>query len=140
MPLNRGLPRPAAAQARADTVLQKDRFTAVAGNFFDGVPPADYYLLKWILHDWADDDCVRILRNCRAAGGQGARVLLIEALVGKVGEPDPVALFDMNMLAISGGRQRSLVELDALGAAAGWRRTGLSRTSTIDSLLELEAV
>jgi hypothetical protein len=44
------------------------------------------------------------------------------------------------MLAVSAGRQRSLEELDALGAAAGWRRTALSPTRTIDSLLELEAI
>ena len=42
-----------------------DRFTAVAGAFFADVPPADYFLLKWILHDWSDDDCLRILRSCR---------------------------------------------------------------------------
>ena len=48
--------------------------------------------------------------------------------------------FDMNMLAVSTGRQRNLEELDALFAASGWRRAGLSPTHTVDSLLELEAV
>jgi hypothetical protein len=113
--------------------------SAVPGAGCAANPQADYYLLKWILHDWSDEDCVRILRNCRAAGGRGARVLIVEALVGEVGEPDPVALFDMNMLAVTSGRQRSLEELDTIFAASGWLRVGLSSTRTVDSLLELEA-
>jgi Dimerisation domain/O-methyltransferase domain len=87
----------------------------------------------------ANEEAARVFSNCRAAGGPGARALIVEALIGEVGKPDPVALFDMNMLAVSGGRQRSLEELDALCAASGWRRTGLSGTRTTDSLLELEA-
>jgi hypothetical protein len=128
------------ALAAAERAGLRQRFTVVVGDFFDRVPSADYYLMKWVLHDWSDDDCVRILRNCRKAGGPGARLLIVEALLGDVGRPDPVALFDMNMLAVSGGRQRSLEELDQLGEAAGWRRTALSPTRTIDSLLELEAI
>jgi O-methyltransferase domain/Dimerisation domain len=129
---------PGARAAAAEAGLQ-DRFSALSGDFFDSVPRADYYLLKWILHDWSDEDCVRILRNCRAAGGHRARALIVEALIGEVGRPDPVALFDMNMLAVTGGRQRTLKELDAIFAASGWRRAGLSPTRTIDSLMELEA-
>jgi hypothetical protein len=45
----------------------------------------------------------------------------------------------MNMLAVTGGRQRTVEELDAIFAASGWRRVGLSPTHTINSLLELEA-
>lgn len=127
------------ARAAAQQAGLLDRFAAVSGDFFDNVPQADYYLLKWVLHDWSDEDCVRILRNCRAAGGPGARTLIVEALIGEVGQPDPVALFDMNMLAVTGGRQRTLEELDAIFAASGWRRIGLRPTRTIDSLLELEA-
>ena len=44
-----------------------DRFTGVAGDFFRQVPSADLYLLKMILHDWDDDACRTILRNCRAS-------------------------------------------------------------------------
>jgi len=130
---------PGARAAGREAGLE-DRYSAVAGDFFCSVPTADYYLLKWILHDWSDEKCVRILRNCRVAGGGSARALIIESLIGRVGEPDPVALFDMNMLAVSSGRQRSLEELDALFAASGWRRSALSPTRTMDSLLELEAV
>jgi hypothetical protein len=128
------------AMAAAMEAGLQDRFSAVAGDFFESVPPADYYLLKWVLHDWPDHECVQILGNCRKAGGRGARMLVIESLISEVGSPDPVALFDMNMLAVTGGKQRSLAEFDELFAASGWRRAAVSSTRTTDSLLDLEAV
>lgn len=134
------------ARALAASVGLADRFSAVAGDFFDEVPEADYYLLKWVLHDWRDEDCLLILRNCRDAGGTRARMLIIEALVGAAGSgaadggPYPVALFDMNMLAASEGRQRSLAEFEELFTASGWRRVAVRRGRTIDSLLEIEAI
>jgi hypothetical protein len=127
------------AQAAAAAAGLGDRFRAVGGDFFGAVPAADYYLLKWILHDWPDRECVRILRNCREAGGPGAGLLVVEALISDAGEPDQVALFDMNMLAATNGRQRSLDELRPLFDASGWRLTAVARTRTDDSLLELEA-
>lgn len=118
-----------------------DRFTAIAGDFFVEVPAADYYLLKWILHDWSDDECVSILRNCRASAQPGARMLIVETVVGELGgEPDPAAVLDMNMLACTNGRERELNEFDALFAASGWRRVGISPTRSMISLLEVEAV
>ncbi|MCA2211518.1 acetylserotonin O-methyltransferase [Jidongwangia harbinensis] len=117
-----------------------DRFTAVAGDFFEEVPPADYFLLKWILHDWSDDDCLRILRTCRLSARVGARALVVEGLVGDADRPGTVALLDLNMLAMTDGRERDLAEFDALFAASGWRRTGVSPTRSLYSLIELEAV
>lgn len=128
------------ARAAAEASGLGDRFSAMAGDFFESVPKADYYLLKWVLHDWPDQDCVRILRNCRAAGGPGARMLVVEALIGDVGQPDLVALFDMNMLAATEGRQRNLAQFDEIFGASGWRRTAVARTRGMDSLLDLEAV
>lgn len=99
-----------------------DRFTAVAGDFFTAVPGADLYLLKTVLHDWDDDQCVSILRNCRAAVNDGGRALVVETVVGKIGESDFAALSDMAMLAVTNGIERDLDEFDALFAASGWRR------------------
>lgn len=76
------------AQAAAKEAGLQARFSALAGDFFTSVPPADYYLLKWILHDWPDQECLQILGNCRKAGGPGARMLVVESLIGEVGRPD----------------------------------------------------
>jgi hypothetical protein len=100
-----------------------DRFTVVAGDFFEEVPPADLYLLKYIMHDWNDEQCVRILSNCRESLAEGGRVAVIEHLIGKTGEPGIAPLMDMNMLVMLPGRERDVDEFDALFAAAGLRRT-----------------
>ncbi|MFE0689649.1 acetylserotonin O-methyltransferase [Streptomyces sp. JH002] len=127
-----------AAEAAAKAAGVAERFEAVAGDFFESVPQADYYLLKWVLHDWSDEQCVRILRNCREAARPGGRILVIEALLGETGSPDPVALLDMNMLSVSAGQERSLEAYDALFAEAGWKRTGLRPTRSMFALIELE--
>jgi hypothetical protein len=114
----------AAARAREEARKRglSARFSAVAGDFFDAVPGADLYLLKLVLHDWDDDRAVAILRNCRAAAPDGGRALVVEALIGEIGEPDPAALSDMTMLSAAGGMERDLGEFDALFAASGWHR------------------
>ena len=77
-----------------------ERFTAVVGDFFATVPEADLYLLKMILHDWDDERCVQILRNCRAAVHPRGRALIVERVIGGLGQPDFATLADMNMLSI----------------------------------------
>jgi hypothetical protein len=59
------------AEAAARKEGLQHRFRAVGGDFFESVPPSDLYVLKYILHDWDDHSCVRILRNCRASLQEG---------------------------------------------------------------------
>ncbi|MFC3996270.1 methyltransferase [Nocardiopsis sediminis] len=99
-----------------------DRFSAVAGDFFTEVPAADLYLLKTVLHDWDDEQCTAILRNCRSAAHDGGRALVVEMIIGDIGKPDFATLSDMGMLAMTNGMERDLDEFDALFAASGWRR------------------
>ena len=97
-----------------------DRLRIVGGSFFDGVPGGgDAYLLRAILHDWPDDDCVRILDACRAAMGDAATLLIIERdLADGLQE---AALSDLNMLVGPGGRERTRAEYASLLASAGLR-------------------
>ena len=115
----------AAAAAREDGL--QDRFTTVGGDFFESVPPADLYVLKYVLHDWDDESCVRILKNCRASLKEGGRVVVIDYLVGELGTPGLPALMDMNMLIMTGGKERSIDEFDELFEAAGLRRTSVGQ-------------
>ena len=81
------------------------RFQIVGGNFFDSVPAdADAYLLRGVLHDWPDDDAVRILRNTRAAIRSDGTLLLIENIVDSATRP--ADLIDLLMLVIC-GRERT---------------------------------
>lgn len=116
-----------------------ERFTAVPGDFLKHVPPADLHLLKLILHDWPDEACVEILRNCRAGLHEGGRVVVVEVLIGELGEPGLAPLMDMNMLAVVSGRERTLAEYDALFTAAGLTRTSITRTSSEFVIIEAMA-
>ncbi|NJQ03145.1 methyltransferase [Streptomyces zingiberis] len=117
-----------------------DRFSTATGDFFTEVPPADLYLLKTVLHDWDDDQCATILRNCRSAVHEGGRVLVVEMLVGEMGQPDIVTRADMAMLALTNGMERDIDEFDALFAASGWRRSATYPVGGGQFGMELTAV
>ena len=100
------------------------RLSFVAGDFFAAVPEgADVYLLKSVLHDWNDADCVRILRSVSAALAPAGRVFVIERLVGEPAGTTTadrmVARSDLNMLVGTGGRERSEREFQRLLGDAG---------------------
>jgi hypothetical protein len=116
-----------------------ERTEVIGGDFFQSVPAADLYLLKFILHDWPDDQCVTILRRCREALAPGGRIAIIELVLGELSDPGFGAVMDMNMLAASPGRERSLDEYDTLLAAAGLRRTAVLMTNSPQSVIEAVA-
>jgi hypothetical protein len=114
------------AQAAAERLGLQDRCSTVPGDFFDSVPAADMYLLKYILHDWDDESCVRILRTVRESMAPSARVIVVEILVGETVDPGIGTLMDMNMLAMIPGKERDLNRYDALLDAAGLQRVALT--------------
>ena len=111
--------------ASASRVLEAagvwDRAEIVTGDFFQTVPAgADACLMANVLHDWDDAQSVRILARCRQAMAPGGRVLIVERLI-----PDdpaaavPVLISDLNMLIVTGGKERTNAEYGELLAAAG---------------------
>jgi hypothetical protein len=98
-----------------------DRCEVVAGSFFDAVPPGgDAYLLKAIVHDWEDDEALRILCNVRAAIADGGAVLVVERELGAPNAEPDAKFSDLNMMVGPGGRERTRDELAAMFAAAGF--------------------
>ncbi len=102
------------------------RATFVAGDFFAAVPGnADVYLLKSVLHDWGDNDAVRILRSVAAAMAPSARLFVLERLPPEQAGSSPIdraiARSDLNMLVATGGRERSEVRYRQLLEASGLR-------------------
>src|SRR5579875_1458672 len=81
----------------------------------------DIHLLKYIVHDWDDEDAITILRNCRAAMADHARVLLIETVVPGPGVPDFAKIKDIEMLVLFGSRERTASEYATLLERAGLR-------------------
>jgi O-methyltransferase domain/Dimerisation domain len=109
----------ATAAAAALGLAQRSR--AMAGDFFTDVPEADIYLLKNVLHDWNDEEAVRILKRCRQAMRTGGRVVVVEMLLGEMGEPGIAALMDLNMMVLLTGGERTLAEFSGLLQDAGLR-------------------
>ncbi|MFI5706988.1 methyltransferase [Kribbella sp. NPDC051620] len=112
------------------------RWSAVVGDFFKEVPPADGYLLKSILHDWPDDRCVDILRVCARSLNPGGSVLVIETILDRPGQEAQAAFSDINMLVMPGGRERTADQYAALFAAAGLHQTRVIDTPSRMSILE----
>ena len=92
----------------------------LAGNFFETVPPGDVHVLANVLHDWDDDAAGVILRNCHRAGRPGGTLIVFTFLLTKALEPPQPYLMDLLMMAVEGGRERTLTELSALAGAAGY--------------------
>jgi predicted O-methyltransferase YrrM len=113
-----------------------DRATVVGGNFFAAVPAgADAYLMSMILHDWDDQDAVRILRNVRTAMPPDGRVIVVDAVLPESGAAHPGRLGDIIMLALHPGRERSEAEFAALLEAAGLRHVETKVASAMTGLL-----
>ncbi len=100
-----------------------DRCEVVAGDFFRGLPRgADCYVLANVLHDWDDRKAIDILTSCRQAVTRQGRVLVAERLIpDDLAEGVPALLSDINMLVLTGGRERTNSEYGQLLAAAGLR-------------------
>jgi hypothetical protein len=100
----------------------EDRVRLVECDFFTAVPRgADVYLLLRVLHDWGDEDAVRILRRVREAMDVSARPLVVDAVVGPPNEDALTKFLDLMMLVSAGGRERTADEWIAVLAAAGFR-------------------
>jgi hypothetical protein len=108
-----------------------DRVEVVSGNFFDGVPPGDAYVVSRILHGVDDEQAGRVLANIRAAARPRARVLLIESVVPVGNAPNGSKWLDLLMLVLSGGRERTEEEWRGLLA-----RTSLEVDSIEDGLIQ----
>ena len=116
--------QPAVAEAARQAIAHAgltQRCETAGVDFFQSVPPGcDLYLLKSVLHDWNDYDCIRILRVIGEALAGHARLLVIERLVPDNPQHDPETVWlDLHMLCVTGGRERTLEEYRGLMGASG---------------------
>jgi hypothetical protein len=114
-----------------------DRCTVQGGDFFVEVPTgADAYLMKYIIHDWNDEQCAGILSRCRDAMAPGGRMLVVEHVIGRGNRPDWAKLLDINMMVLPGGQERTREEFRALFERAGLRLIRVHPTATGLAILE----
>jgi O-methyltransferase domain/Dimerisation domain len=113
-----------------------DRVELVGADIFESVPAGgDVYLLSRVLQDWDDERCAKLLDNCRRAMGPSSRLLLVERVVRDDGSATLPLLWDLHLLVVSGGRERTLD-----GYAGLLAKAGLSLERTIDLPLETTAL
>ena len=113
------------AQQILETEGVADRCSIVGGDFFQSVPEGkDVYVLKVVIHDWDDDRAHTILLNCQKAMGPDGRLLLVERIISERPQPTFVdqraALMDLNMLILTGGRERTKAAFARLFESAGF--------------------
>lgn len=118
-----------------------DRCDIAAGSFFESVPVGgDAYILKAIIHDWEDEDCIRILGTCRTAMAKGTTLCVIERLLGQPNEHPDGKFSDLNMLVGPGGRERTTDEYAALFSASSFQFTHLTQTEIGTGIFEAIAI
>ncbi|XP_071735797.1 trans-resveratrol di-O-methyltransferase-like [Rutidosis leptorrhynchoides] len=122
-----------------------DNLSYVCGDMFDFIPKADAVLLKWILHDWNDEECVKILKRCKEAipsKEDGGKLIIIEMVV-KIDEVGTKSLenqlfFDMMMMMIyATGRERSEKDWAKLLIDAGFSNYKITPILGLRSVIEV---
>ncbi|WP_342374056.1 acetylserotonin O-methyltransferase [Myxococcus stipitatus] len=126
------------AVARMAELGLGSRTKVVAGDFFETIPSGhDLYILSQILHDWDDERCVQLLTNVRAAMGPDSKLLIVETVLPGDNQPHFGNLYDVAMMVLVGGRERTGPEYTALVEKAGLRVNRVSPTTMPPSVVEV---
>jgi hypothetical protein len=129
------------ARARIEAAGLADRCETVAGDFFKAVPAGgDAYIMKWIIHDWDDERAITILKNVRNQMPANGRIILVDSVVPETDEPHFSKFIDLNMLVMTGGKERTAKEFEELYAAAGFKLLRVIPTELPTSIIEGEPV
>lgn len=112
------------------------RIERVGGSFFEDVPVlADAYLLRWVLHDRSDEECVGLLANVRNVVAPESRLMVVESVIPETPAFDPGKWMDMNMLMMSTGRERTAAEFRDVFERAGFALDEIVPTASPLSIL-----
>ena len=129
----------------ANELLRKygvsERIRTVGGSFLESVPEGgDAYVLKNVIHDWADAEAATILSNVRRAARPGSTLLLAEFVIPNHDRPFVGKWADMEMLVQAGARERTAEEYRKLYEQAGFQMMRVVPTAAPISLVEGKAV
>jgi hypothetical protein len=129
------------ARPKLESAGVADRCETVPGDFFQAVPAGgDAYVMKWIIHDWEDEKAIRILKNCREHMQQNNRLIVVDCVVPENDEPDFSKTFDLNMMVMTGGKERTAAEFRELLAAAGFKLLRVIPTNVPTCIVEAQPI
>jgi len=127
------------ARPKLEAAGLAQRCETVAGDFFKSVPAGgDAYVMKWIIHDWDDEKSITILRNCRSRMRANGRLILVDCVVPESDEPHFSKFIDLNMLVMTGGKERTAKEFEQLLGTAGFKLLRIIPTELPTSIVEAE--
>ncbi|KAJ1383880.1 Winged helix-like DNA-binding domain superfamily [Sesbania bispinosa] len=98
----------------------------VGGDMFVSIPKGDAIFMKWICHDWNDEECLKFLKNCYDSVPETGKVILVESNIPAVPDSKLASrcVFEMDVIMLchsSGGRERTEKEYEALAKGAGFQ-------------------
>ena len=104
------------------------RLEYAGADMFEAVPRADAYIIKNIIHDWDDEHCLRLLRNCYKSMEDGGRLVCVDAVLPPMGDTGaaPAKLLDNLMLLAIGGKERTRQQWEDLYRSSGFRITSIT--------------
>ncbi|XP_056850103.1 indole glucosinolate O-methyltransferase 1-like isoform X2 [Raphanus sativus] len=100
----------------------------VSGDMFIEVPKGDAIFMKWILHDWTDEHCLKLLKNCWKSLPKNGKMIIVDLITPeepKSGDFSSNYMFGMDMLVLAlydGAKERSFSQLENLAFGSGFRR------------------
>jgi len=114
-----------------------DRCTFASGDMFSGVPSgADAYIMKHVIHDWPDENCIQILKACRKGVNPGGKLLVVDSVIQAGNDFSPSKFLDLQMLIFPSGCERTETQFRELLASAGWKLNRVIPTAAMDSIVE----
>lgn len=127
------------ARSKIESAGLADRCETVDGDFFQAVPAGgDVYIMKWIIHDWDDEKAIRILKNIRSQIPSHGKLILVDCVVPEGDEPHFSKFIDLNMLVMTGGKERTEREFRELLDAAGFKLLRVIPTAVPTHIVEAE--
>ncbi len=123
------------AEAFLSTSCINGRINFISGNMFESIPEGgDCYIIKRVLHDWDDENVLKILKICRKAVKPESKLLIIEYIISKNNHLGILNDIQM-MVTFPGGRERTMQEFDSLVSKAGFK---ISKTISVKAVTIME--
>ena len=99
----------------------------------------DLFLLSRVLHDWQDEDAVKIIRNIRSNMDETSVLYVIELLIPEETEWKNMGVYmnDLQIWAVCGGTERKLSEYSCLFEKAGLFCTGQQKLPSGETVMEV---
>ncbi|KAK6264671.1 hypothetical protein QUC31_012866 [Theobroma cacao] len=123
---------------------ESENLNFIGGDMFQYIPSTDAILMKHILHDWSDEDCIKILKKCREAivrNGAGGKVIIIDVVINEKNDKHELTeaklFIDMLMMVTVNGRERNEKDFGKLFVEAGFTHYNIMPIFGLKSIMEV---